>query len=238
MYKKVLTLLIGATVLAAAPLAQGAAIALNPGDTHYKPVTGNLPVYNAGPPPAYFTAANQLATLVSPYLQNAGAPGITGQVTSWVFQDPGTGNLGFQYHFTSTGTSPLIRASLNGEWLGVTVVDAGADASGSSTQVGALGWTDGDPEQIQREATILGEDVIFQWLVGNNGTVLASGDTSSLIWLDTQAPWYKVDLVGLLDSGAASSAGVLTPGPIPEPITMIGLVMGVGGVAGYIRKRR
>jgi hypothetical protein len=33
-------------------------------------------------------------------------------------------------------------------------------------------------------------------------------------------------------------AGIVDGAPVPEPLTMLGVIAGVAGVAGYIRKRR
>lgn len=194
-----------------------AANPLPPGTSLYKP--GTVPAL--GPPnystslPSYFVAGNivggPLASAYTPL-----TPDIAGVLTSTVYRNPATGFLGFQYHFTSTGASDLIRATIAGApWLGVAITDAGADGSGSST-VGTVApfWTDGDPNFIQRNPVAFGDGLTIQWRALSKGTALRAGDSSSSIFVETNWETFQVVSVGLLDSGAVSTARAFAPGPI------------------------
>jgi len=111
-----------------------AATPLLPGTSNFKPALP-APHYSTVQP-AYFTAANTVATLVSPYVEFFPAPGITGALTSTVYRDPSTGFLGFKYKYTSTASTvskPVIRSTIGGggfPWLGAKYVDAGSEGIG------------------------------------------------------------------------------------------------------------
>jgi len=192
--------------------------------------------------PAYFTAGNQVAQLISPFIQASGA--IDGTITSTVFRDPGTGFLGFQYFWdrsSATGDSVLIRSTigdLSNPWLGVDIFDAGSDSSGSSTP-GSVApvWADGAPNFILRDPVANGAGITVQWRAMSQGTALEEGDYSALIFLQTRSTFFAPTNVGLLDSGAVSHAQALAPA-IPEPLTLTGMLIAAGGLTRYIRRRR
>ncbi|HPD17946.1 MAG TPA: hypothetical protein PLE19_23660 [Planctomycetota bacterium] len=206
--------------LAFAVAANGPVLAANPlppGTSLFKP--GTVPPL--GPPnysttlPSYFVAGNivggPMASAYAPL-----TPDIAGVLTSTVYRDPATGFLGFRYHFTSTGASDLIRATIAGaSWLGVTITNAGADGSGSST-AGTVApfWTDGDPNFIQRNPVVFGDGLTIQWRALSRGTALRAGDSSSSIFIETNWETFQTVAVGLLDSGAVSTAQAFAPGPI------------------------
>ncbi|HUU22449.1 MAG TPA: hypothetical protein VM389_07920 [Phycisphaerae bacterium] len=198
------------------------------------------PVFYTAVQPAHYGGV-PLATMVSPY---TGA--FAGTVTSNVYAGP-PGILGFEYVFTNTSSIPgiptVVRAtigSVTSPWLGFSIVDAGADASGSSTAGGGpITWTDGDPFSILRDPTSSGEGITFEWRVLSLGTVLRGpADVSSEIWVDVVASQFTVANVAILDSGSVASAKGYVPAIIPEPITLSAGIASLCMLGGYLRKRR
>lgn len=92
----------------------------------------------------------------------------------------------------------------------------------------ADGWDPSDP-QVQA-----GQNVRF-W-VGN-----LNGDDPGFYRTDTQALYYDgaVYSDGGLNQGSGFEAALqATALPVPEPLTMLGISLGIGGLAGYIRRNR
>ncbi len=228
--------LLAAVAITSAP-AQGSF--LDPGTTQENPAVGGS-VYIEGLPPN--TTATQVgSTLSSPYVTSTG--GIIGRVETKVFLNTFSGGSGltFEYQFIEdpTATSELIRASLAGNWDGVTIGNVGAEENGSS-HPGTVApfWTDGDPKFILRESA--GDPgfsaTVFQFRESNIGTTLLPGDKSSVIWLETNATAMTTADVALEDSGATSHATVFVP--VPEPSTLVLLATLVMGALCVARRRR
>jgi PEP-CTERM motif len=221
------------------------------------PVGGNLdkpnttppnalapPYYTAGPVPALYS--NLLISTPFPYLFTGGPTGaFTGTVTSSVFQDPISKNLAFAYKFTNTPntTSPneIVRITINDPsqpWAGVTISDAGADGTGSSTPQGTINWSTGDPYDLDRDPSF--SDPGIQFKVLSNGTELVSSstrsDTSSTIWFATNAKSFRPTGVGLSDGGDTGTAQAYGPA-VPEPTTLLLLLIGSGCGLLAIRRR-
>jgi len=210
---------------------------LPPGSSLDKPGTSPAlpgPNYYTIGLPSYFLPVNLVTSLTAPIVPSAG--NITGTVISTVYMNPSNSQLTFEYKFTNTGADELIRAAFDlSHWAGVTITDAGADGSGSSYAGTVLPtWTNGDPIFIGRDATAY---PYIQWRADSKGTSLVgpSSGLSSNIWFSTNATAYQVGYTGLSDGGAISSANVLGPN-VPEPITMVTLLLGMGGMA--VRRRR
>ena len=190
------------------------------------------PYYTAGPIPANFSV--QVASVNFPYLFNGTSNGaFLGSVLSRVWMDPNTGKLAFSYRFNNlnAGTpTDIVRVTIDDPthpWTGFTVSDAGADSSGSSTPQGAGPfWADGDPYLIERDALFSGPDAEFR--VGGRGTELFSttNDSSSTIWLATDATHFRVTNVALADGGDAGTSNAFAPN-VPEPATLVLLTLGV-----------
>jgi hypothetical protein len=216
------------------------ATTLAPGIGLDKPGQGlSTPYYTAGLP-SYFVPANEVTSIAEPIAASRG--NMVGTLVSTVYRNPSNSQLTFEYQFTNTGTSDLVRAALDaGPWVGVTIYDAGADGTGASI-AGSVGpdWTNGDPIYIGRDQTSY---PYIQWEANDQGTDLigpSSGDSAN-IWFSTDATNYQVSYTGLVGGGAISSADLLAPATVtvvPEPITTFALGFGLAGLVGYIRRRR
>ena len=165
-----------------------------------------------------------------------------GSVASAVWRDPITGDLLFTYQFDNLSPYPgapvtdIVRATMDDPshpWLGVGILDAGADGLGSSTPqgvgLGGPSWADGDPFVIDRDGLFSGIDLQFG--VQNRGTILlsATNDTSATIWFATDATGFGLTNVGLSDSGNTGTAMAYAPA-VPEPASVLLLVVGLCGL--------
>src|SRR5262245_2052364 len=149
---------------------------LPPGGIQYKdnPSVPPGPHYSTTLPP-FADGGHQVGTLTSPITGE-----FIGTVDSRVYRDPATNFLSFDYQFTMTDANIacMVRATMDG-WLGVSVTDTGANASGASgTFDPNPEWTDGDPLYIGRDEHTQGME--FQWrqAIGGSliGTVIGPGD--------------------------------------------------------------
>lgn len=230
--------LMSSPALAAIELAPGMALH-NPGATPALPA----PHYQSGLP-ANLKSLDPLDSLQGILVEGAmgGARGLAGVLNSWVYRDTSTQKLTFAYQLVMSPSSPsrntrsLFSATLgNGvgtdavSWTGVGIAGAGADSSGKSIATGSPQWTDGDPSHIARESVMQGSALIdvlkIVWYEKPNGTFLngnsSTGNTSSLIWFQTDATQWGVGSAGFLDSGAVSGASYLGPILVPEPISAV-----------------
>ncbi len=239
-------LIASALAILPARLALAAPNPLPPGGSLDKPGTVPAlfaPFYTSGPIPANFSVV--VASVAFPYVFNGTPSGaFLGSVLSQVRMDPNTGRLAFSYKFNNlnSGTpTDIVRMAIDDPthpWTGFTITDAGADGSGASTPQGAGPfWANGDPYLIERDALFSGPD--FQLRVGGRGTELLSttNDTSSTIWLATDATRFRLTNVTLLDGGDSGSANAFAPS-VPEPAAAV--LLGIGLLSGLcaVRMRR
>jgi hypothetical protein len=235
------------SALATAPATQALAVApLAPGDSLDKPGTVPAllpPYYTTGPVPASFSVL--AASTAFPYAFNGIPSGaFLGSVLSQVWMDPITKMLAFSYKFDTlnSGTpTDIVRMAIDDPthpWTGFTITDAGADGSGASTPQGAGPfWANGDPYLIERDALFNGPD--FQLRVGGRGTALLSttNDSSSTIWLATNATHFQVTNVSLLDGGNSGNTNAYAPS-VPEPASTVLLAIGLLSSFCAVRMRK
>ena len=197
----------------------------------------NAPYFSLGLP-SYFVPANLVDTETYSF-----AGDIAGTATSTVYRDPSTSRLTFEYQFTVASSDVAQASFAAAPWVGVVISGAGADSTGHSTAAGqAPVWTNGDPMILTRAAN---SSLVIQWDADSHGTLLfgATSDYSANIWFSTDATAYQTSHTGLLDSGAVALANVLAPASpvpfVPEPVTMFGMLLGVGALGRYwSRKHR
>ena len=68
---------------------------------------------------------------------------------------------------------------------------------------------------------------------------LLPGETSSWFYIETNAEAWQRGLAGIQNGGSSvSNIPVLVPAPVPEPVTLLGMLLGIGTLAGYVRRRR
>ncbi len=205
---------------------------LPPNVTLTKPGVGLPPPNYTVGLPSYFTPANLVKTLVAPMTID-----FVGTVTTQVYTN-NVGGYTFAYVFQNNGTGAapdLVRATFDpANWGNVTITDAGADGSGLSTPAGqAPNWSNGDPYLIARADLASGTYPFLQWRVANVGTVIAPGDRSSVIWLETGTASFTFSSLGLLDGGRVGKAQVLV---VPAPAAALLGALGLGMI-GWLRRR-
>lgn len=223
-----LALAFSVSVFAAAPLA--------PGVTLHNPDLGAGTFFTSGSLTALYPSMALIATLNVPMQALTGFEGLSGTVTSNVYEDTsfavGSRPLAFEYIFDpdSSATTRLDRVTLTG-YNGITITDAGADNSGTSVAAAAPTWTDGDPFSIDRDAG-MPTDMTMQWHFQQDGTLLppdtATNYVSSAAWFVTNSLVYNRALTSIQDSGAVAGASILAPVPEPATFALFGLAAVVG----------
>jgi MYXO-CTERM domain-containing protein len=211
-----------------------AAVPLAPGGTIFDPLVGGTSFSTVLP--AWASGGGLAATMTAPMTGDW-----IGTATSevWYLNGvDGSGGLGFTYKFDVTATTDppgegLVRASFapEGPWGAVTVSDAGADASGSSTAASvAPFWTDGDPFKMQRAPA---GQPILTFSEDFKGTIIEGGDSSAVMFLETDATTWMVSHTGLLDGGNDGDVAIFAvPSPSAAALGLLGL-----GTLGWIRRR-
>lgn len=220
----VIALLVGS---AWADLAPGTVL-FRPG---WQPITGdNVGEYTQGPTPG----GELLATLVSDAVGVTPATTLQAKVTTNVYRRD-DGGLTFEYSFSDFADGPsLVRATLGGQWAGVGIADAGADASGMS-QVPPDSWITGDPYYLERGSVAQGAAPWIQWAAFGIGSPLEGDEASSRVWFATDATDYRTSTAHMIDTTVGSDVAIFSPVPVPGALALgaIGL-----GLIGWVQRRR
>jgi len=144
------------------------------------------------------------------------------------------GHTLFTYQIYNSGTTDIRHGNLAGFASGWEFLDSGVLHFGAVSD----DYIDGDVLALGRPAN--GEQLNFAF-EGWNGSgmtemLLETGQTSTWFYAVTDAPSWHVGRATVQDSGSsASPVAVLVPAP--EPVTLAGLVLGVGCLGRYVRKR-
>jgi hypothetical protein len=161
--------------------------------------------------------------------------------------------LTFEYQFNEQGTSEIETASFaSAPWQGVAITDAGSDGTGHSQadSGSTYTWNTGDPYSISRANAQNGtvQNPYISWSSTPYGTYLVGSGTEALtglsanIWFSTDATGWQYSDTSFQDSSATGSAQLLVPGTtppaVPEPITMAGLLLGVGALGRYWSRKQ
>jgi len=170
---------------------------------------------------------------------------MVGTVTSTIWKNA-LGQYTFEYQFNETGSSQIETASFDSAaWVGVTITDAGSDGTGHSVRASgsSLTWTNGDPAYISRNSGTSAPYISWSML-STYGTYLIGGTNTGLsadIWFSTTATGWQWSDTSLQDSSATGEAVLLAPGitpndfppSVPEPLTMAGVLLGIGALGRY-----
>ena len=144
------------------------------------------------------------------------------------------GHTLFTYQIHNSGTTPIRSGNIAGFASGWEFLDSGVLHFGA----GSDGYVTGDVLTLGRPANGEQLDFMFQGWNGSGWTerLLAVGGTSTLFYAVTDAPSWQVGQATVQDTGSsASPVAVLVP--FPEPVTLAGLVLGIGCLGRYVRKR-
>jgi len=160
---------------------------------------------------------------------------LTVDICSRVYKSSTDGNTLFLYQITNYGPDPIRSGNIAGFAAGWEFIDVGVWHPG-----GDADYAEYDVLTLGRPAN--GKQLEFEFQAskapsGRNEQLLPVGETTTWFYAVTNAPSWQVGRATVQDSGlSASPVPVLVP--VPEPMTMAGMLMAVGGVAAYVRRRR
>jgi len=152
---------------------------------------------------------------------------------AWQYTDS---HMLFAYRVANTGVSgnAAIRSgNVTGfasgwKFLDSGILDYGGDVAFDQGDVLNLWRTNGQAQQF---------GFSFQSYYPFMEKLLMPGETSSWFYFETDAWSWTIGTATVQDSGAsASPIPVLIP--VPEPVTMAGMLLGIGGLTGYVARRR
>ena len=214
---------------------------LDPGETRFHPYHSKVPPaldkFNVVAPPVPSEWQFQ-AALTSPFYGSVASPGaeVTGVLYSEVYKHQTEGHTLFLYKIWNSGKAggypdeSIKRANVAGfaqgwEWLDVGILaDRKTFVAGDPVALGLFSPTEGPQFAI-----------IFD-LNGLVTELLDPNETTPWVYAVTDAPSWRIGAATVEDSGiSVSPIPVLVP--VPEPVTTAGMVLGLGCLAGYVRKR-
>ena len=166
-----------------------------------------------------------------------------GTLTSQVWQHT-DGHTLFAYQLANTGdqhsTDPceMRTGNINGfapgwEFLDVGLLDYGGDEN----------FDDGDVLKMEHSLDTMGhEQFAFFFEADDEQYVpveewLLPGEIATWFYFETNAPAWTRGIASV-ENGGSSVAAIPVLVPAPEPVTVFGVLLGIGTLGGYIRKRR
>ncbi len=196
-------------------------------------------VYTGAALPAEWTLEESLSVDF-----NSGNGKMWGTMTSQVWQHTDEHTL-FAYQLDNTGdehvpppipcemrTGDISGFAPGWEFLDVGILDYNGDVNFDDGDVLKMEhYLLGGQEQFGFSFETVNRDFEFieEWLL--------PGETSSWFYVETNAGAWQRGFAGIQNGGSSvSDIPVLVPAP--EPVTLLGMLLGIGTLAGYVRKRR
>lgn len=198
------------------------------------------------PDPANWVLQNNI---VGTFDSGPGPKIVKGSIESWAYQSTADNHILFLYQITMDPASESHGEGNLGKYpANCGVRDSGV--FGNDTNA----FNSNDVLRLTRDINgnpLAPYDIKWEFAFGVNNNKLLGGTTSSVFYIDTN--WDSWALGGATFQNSQVSAFtnpneqqfVLVPDPagttldpIPEPMTMMAVMMGIGGLAGYVKKRR
>ncbi len=193
-----------------------------------------------------------IAAMDKPYFGDNPVTGnyIQGTYRSEVWRNNTTNYLLFAYHLRAAGNVPIATGTIAGYQYdagspadSVNIVDAGIlHLNGPAT------FLDDDPLRIQRNTPSGSSNPALALFFVQNPYTLTQGyglrpGYPADFYFQTESTSYSLSVATLQDSGiSAGDIPVFVPGgfgqAVPEPLSMLGVALGLGGLAGYVRRRK
>ena len=213
-------------------------------DTSLNLFANTFNVYTGGSMPADYTLE---ASLASGFTDNV----MWGTMTTQVWQNTTDGTLLFAYQIENTGDHhsgdavSMKTGNVTGFESGLEFLDCGIldFDTVADEEDGDVAFDQGDVLVLTHAVTQGTEQFGFVFETENNVGAdvekwLEPGETSSWFYFETYATEWGEGKATVQDSGSsADDIPVLVPQPIPEPVTLLGVLAGVGALGGYARRR-
>jgi len=165
----------------------------------------------------------------------------------------GTGNQQFLYDARPDGgTYPKITGSMAGwtnyaDYGDVSVISGGTPFTCNQYPEFKFQFYYGDgkpygladvPFVLQLQVYAVGDAISPKPIhLADSGEFYFNG--TNWLWASSGTPWEGQTGIGWPSGGSPAQLGAWnTTSPVPEPLTMAGLMLGIGGLVGYVRKRR
>lgn len=160
---------------------------------------------------------------------------VAGTFYSEVYRHSTDGHTLFTYKIHNTGSTEIRSGNIAGFASGWEFLDSGILDIG-----GDVAFNPGDVLKLHRPENGTQLNFAFEAMDSSFATVeklLAPTETSSWFYAVTDAPSWTIGQATVQNTGSsASPVAVLVP--VPEPLTVLGVFMGVVGVGSYVRRRR